>query len=207
METEQMDRIFDPYFTTKEFGQGMGMGLSIVQGICNRLDARIHVESHKDSGTVFRIFFPCVPSEKKAVLIPIRDLPTGKERILLVDDEASFTAALSKMLQRLGYQVKSVTHPTEALESFEADPEGFDLIVSDMVMSPMAGDRLIERIKMRRPEIPAILMSGLTDRADLKEDRRALMDAVVRKPVSINEIAIEIRRVLDRPPETNTMPA
>jgi CheY-like chemotaxis protein len=185
----------------------MGMGLSIVQGILNHLNASVRVQSREGKGTVFFVYFPTVPSEKKAEVVSISALPNGTERILLVDDEAPFTAALSTMLQRLGYRVEAFTQPKEALESFRAHPEHFDLILSDMVMSSLPGDRLIQHAKSVRPEIPAVLMSGYSDRLDLKESRQLLIEAVVRKPVSIKELANRIRNVLDRPKTESTSPA
>lgn len=193
---EDTDRIFDPYFTTREFGKGLGMGLSLVKGILNRLGAFIRVESRLGEGSVFRVYFPSVPPVEKPEPEPISGLPTGRERILLVDDEAPFTMVLAKMLERLGYRVESFVDPQKALETFGSDPERFDVVVSDVVMPSLTGDRLVERMKALRPGFPAVLMSGYNDRFDLSGRSGTQEGAVVRKPVDIGHLAHEIRKVL-----------
>ena len=137
---EEVDRIFDPYFTTKDVGKGTGMGLAVVHGILKEHNGAIKVKSQIGEGTTFSIYFPAV--EQATIVEPVVDekLPTGTERILFVDDEKSIVNLGRQRLERLGYIVEATTSPIDALDLFHSAPDQFDLVITDLAMPKMTGD-------------------------------------------------------------------
>ena len=134
---KEKHRIFDPYFTTKDVGKGTGMGLSVVHGIVKSHEGTISVQSKFGQGTTFSIFFPVVDKQAVIETETVEELPTGNERILFVDDEESILYAGRMSLERLGYQVEVRLNPVKALELFRANPDQFDLVITDMTMPKM----------------------------------------------------------------------
>ncbi|WP_020587196.1 transporter substrate-binding domain-containing protein [Desulfobacter curvatus] len=192
------DRIFDPYFTTKEVGKGSGMGLAIVHGIVHNHGGAISVKSGMGCGTVFTVLFPANPmppaDEEPDDTGPV---PGGTESILLVDDEKGLTDMLGTMLMNLGYTVKAGQDPEKALATFTASPSRFDLIITDMTMPRINGLELCAAIKKIRPDIPIIICTGHSSQVDAAFSNSVDIAAVVTKPVTILEIAQTIRKVLD----------
>jgi PAS domain S-box-containing protein len=194
---ELMDRIFDPYFTTKEIGKGTGMGLSVVHGIVSNCGGTISVESEVEKGTTFYIYFPVIEEESVIETETIEELPTGNERILFVDDDKSLIYACRYRLERLGYQVETKTNPVEALELFRSNPERFDLIITDMSMPQMTGDHFVEEILKIRPDTPTILCTGFSEMIDEKKAKEIGATEYIEKPIDKRDLAIKIRSVLD----------
>ncbi len=192
-----MDRIFEPYFTTKEIGKGTGLGLSVVQGIIKNCQGDIHVYSEPGMGTEFHLYLPVLnkSSGKNTPKLP-RPVQGGSERILLVDDEEAIIKMEKQMLERLGYHVTGKSGSTEALEIFKTDPEAFDLIISDMTMPNMTGLQLASKIKAIKPHIPIIICTGFSDQINDETIKKRSIQAVVIKPVIKKEIAKTIREVL-----------
>jgi PAS domain S-box-containing protein len=191
------ERIFEPYFTTKAEGKGTGLGLSVIHGIVTSYQGNIRIESELGKGSVFIVYLPVVMVAPKGE--PAHEkisIPGGSERILLVDDEAPVVGMVNKMLQRLGYAVTTRTSSTEALEAFRADPNRFDLVVTDMTMPGMTGDRLTMEIKRIRPDIPVILCTGFSNRIDESRAADIGIQGFVLKPILRQDIAETIRRVL-----------
>jgi PAS domain S-box-containing protein len=192
-----IDRIFDPYFTTKEVGKGSGMGLAVVHGIVKSHHGAIFVDSTPGKGTTFSIFFPITTEkpgiEKDASEEPLR----GSETVLFVDDETSIVKTVRGMLERLGYQVKTAMAPQDALELLSADPRQFDLVITDMAMPKMTGVMLSEKIMEIRPDIPVIICTGHSALIDEKRAKELGIAAYVMKPINMTEIAKTIRKVLD----------
>jgi PAS domain S-box-containing protein len=173
---EIKDRIFDPYFTTKEVGKGSGIGLSVVHGIVKSHNGAIYVDSKFGKGTTFSILFPATEEEAVIETEAIEKLSTGNERILFVDDEKSMAEIGRRRLERLGYQVEAKTNPIEALELFRADPDQFDLVITDMTMPHITGDKLVKEILKIRPDMPTILCTGFSEKIDeekAKKNRRS----------------------------------
>ncbi|MDY6950096.1 MAG: PAS domain S-box protein [Thermodesulfobacteriota bacterium] len=197
MEPGVADRVFDPYFTTREVGQGSGMGLSVVHGIVKSHGGVITVKSKPGQGATFRVLLPAV--EKGAAPEPeaAETIPKGSERILFVDDEQPLVNLARQVLERLGYEVLATSSSLEALEVFRAGPDRFDLVITDMAMPLMAGDRLAKNLIEIRPDIPVILCTGHSER--INEERAMAMGirAFVMKPVVKREIAMTVRKVLD----------
>ena len=147
------------------------MGLAVVHGIVKEHNGLIKVESKLGKGTTFNIFFPVV--EKKAVIESKTDegLPTGTESILFIDDEKSLVQLGCQRLKRLGYKVEATTSPIEALEIFLSNPDQYDLIVTDLTMLQMTGDKLVKEILEIRPDLPVILCTGFSEKIDEKKQR------------------------------------
>jgi signal transduction histidine kinase len=158
---EIIDKIFEPYLTTKEIGKGSGLGLSVVHGIVTNYDGDISVESSPGNGSVFNVFLPVTTQSKKVEQKLIKDKPLdGTENILFVDDEASIVKLAKRILERLGYTITGKTSCTEALELFKEKPDEFDLVITDMAMPIMTGTEFAKKILKIQPDIPIIMCSG-----------------------------------------------
>jgi len=198
MNNDLMNHIFDPFFTTKEPGKGTGMGLSVVHGIVKRINGEIQVYSKPGKGAEFQVYLPVVgnASEKQG---PRADEPMqgGCERVLLVDDEDAIIKMEKLILERIGYQVTSRISSIEALEAFRANPDKFDLVITDMSMPKMSGDKLaVELIKIR-PEIPILLCTGYSESMTDEKIKSLGIKGLLMKPIVIKEFAQKIREVLD----------
>jgi PAS domain S-box-containing protein len=192
------ERMFDPYFTTKEKGVGTGLGLAVVHGIVKKSNGTIRVESEIGKGSVFQVYLPQVDlSAAKQAEYPA--IPRGgSERILFVDDEKMLVDVGEQILRRLGYDVVSRTSPLEALELFKARPKDFDLVISDQTMPGMTGDALASELMKLNPEIPVILCTGYSQMIDQRRAKEKGIRALVMKPILISEIDGAIRGVLEK---------
>ena len=192
-----VDRIFDQFFTTKDPGEGTGLGLSVVDGIVKGHDGAIAVETGPGQGATFRLYFPAVEAEVIPHPVEPRIQPKGGgQRVLYIDDEASLVQLASRLLARVGYEVIGFTRPAEALAAFAANPRGFDVVVSDMNMPTATGLSVAAEILRVRPDMPIALISGLvTD--ELAERAEALgVRAVIYKPNLSKELAPLIGQLL-----------
>jgi len=191
------DRIFDPYFTTKDVGKGSGMGLSVVHGIVKNHDGILQFESEPDKGSTFKILLPAVDAKVPVTLDEPKSVIGGSERILLVDDEASLLKSISRFLQRLGYRVQSCTDPEVALELFDANPHDFDMVITDLAMPKITGVELVRKIRPIRSDLPIILCSGYSDTIHGENNNNLGVKRYIEKPVKLNELAGHVREVLD----------
>lgn len=196
------DKIFDPFFTTKGPGQGSGMGLAVVFGIVKSCDGAISVES-SDKGSCFSVFFPSSRGETEEEPAGT-SLPTGRERVLVVDDEPSVVEVASLTLTRLGYRVMSAGSGPEALRKFVEDPYAFDLVITDHVMPDLTGMRLAEKILTVRADLPIILFTGYSETVSPEKARAAGISDFLMKPVAQRMMAETVRRVLDNRQITET---
>jgi PAS domain S-box-containing protein len=198
MDETIINRIFDPYFSTKKPHEGTGLGLSVVFGIVQSHGGHIDVRSKIDQGSTFRILFPAINTtaidNKEDWLVSVE---RGNERILFVDDELLLAKMAKRTLESLGYHVRTKTNSVEALESFQASPDDYDLIITDMMMPQMTGKRLAREISKIRPEMPMIICTGFSDRIDQKEACDLGFKAFVRKPWRRAEMAGAIRKALE----------
>ncbi len=173
------------------------MGLAVVYGIVKDHGGAVAVHSRPDEGTTFEIYLPRVAAEACAVPEGIgKDVPRGCDRILLVDDEEPIIKLLERALGRLGYRITAVPTGREALERFQAAPETFDLVITDLSMPGMTGLELTARLVGIRPELPVILCTGFGDEATVQRAMAAGIREFVTKPVVIGEIAAAIRRAV-----------
>jgi len=200
MSPEVMKRIFDPYFTTKKVGEGTGMGLAVIQGIVKGYGGDISVQSQPGKGTAFQVLLPCFGEAKKEKTGKIQveeEIPGGSERILLVDDEIRVLEALSQILGKKGYQVKGISDPLEALETFKQKPAQFDLIISDITMPHMTGIQLARQVKNLNPTVPIILCTGFGSIITGEEMKDLGIDDLITKPISSSDLTRLVREVLD----------
>ena len=192
-----VERIFDPFFTTKGKGEGTGMGLSVVHGIVGSYEGAIRVFSKPGKGTTFKIYLPAVGKNKTPISIGEEPVVRGTERILFVDDETAIVDMVKQMLDSLGYQITTRTSSIEALELFKAKAGSFDLVISDMTMPNLTGDKLAREIIQIEPETPIILCSGYSTRINQEQALAMGIRAFVPKPILRSEIAATIRKVLE----------
>lgn len=193
-----IDKIFEPYFTTKEQGKGTGLGLSVVYGIVKEHLGEIKVASEPGKGTSFQVYIPVITqSTYKNDNNKSSIFPKGTERILLVDDEAPIANLEKQMLERLGYAVLKRTSSLEALETFRNNSDNFDLIITDMSMPQMTGDKLALEILKIRSNIPIIICTGFSEFVSKEQALSMGIKGFLMKPVVKADIANEVRRVLD----------
>jgi PAS domain S-box-containing protein len=197
MDHAQMERIFDPYFTTKEATGGTGLGLAVVHGIVKKYGGFIEVQSDVGVGTTFQVFLPKVDFDVIEELESKWPVPKGDERILFVDDEKSLAEVVGQMLKSLGYDLVTKTSSIDAYETFLAQPEAFDLVITDMTMPHMTGSELAKKLLALRPDIPIILCTGFSEIINDEQAKDLGIKEFVMKPVLMRNIAETIRRVLD----------
>jgi PAS domain S-box-containing protein len=199
MTADVMERLFEPYFTTKTRGEGTGMGLAVVHGIIASHGGAITVESRLEVGTTFVIYLPQIDVEISHDIAIDGELPLGhKETILFVDDEEILTLMMQEMLKQLGYDVEVRTSSLEALATFRAQPERFDLVITDQTMPLMSGDVLAQELRAIRPELPIILCTGYSHSMDAEQAAAKGFDAFFMKPLVMHDLGVVIRRVLAR---------
>ena len=197
-----MDKIFEPYFTTKDKGKGTGLGLAVVYGIVKEHSGDIKISSEIMKGTTVDVFLPLIEdSSENEPIEKSERLQTGTERILLVDDEESIARLEKQMLERLGYRVTSRTSSLDALEAFRANPGDFDLVISDMNMPNMTGDQLAKELLSIRPGIPIIVCTGFSEKLNNENIQAYGIRSFLMKPVVMSKMADITRKVLD---ETKT---
>lgn len=198
MTSSIMERMFDPYFTTKELGRGTGLGLSVVQGIVKSHGGAVVCRSKPDEGTTFDVYLPEIesaisliePAEAKAYA-------RGNEHILFVDDEPSLVNLARTMLTKLGYKITTKTSPVEAYDLFQRDPGAFDLVITDMTMPGMRGDILSRKILEIRRDIPIIICTGYNEHISEDKAKSIGIRAYILKPLEMKALAETVRKILD----------
>ena len=206
MDRKTMERIFDPYFTTKGPGEGTGLGLAVVLGIVQNHGGGITVESTLDEGSTFRICFPCTGRQEQQPIRKTKKIESipkskGKESILFVDDEKGVLEIGELMLRQLGYRVAAKTSSPEALATFRANPNQFDLVITDQTMPYMTGDVLAKAMLEVRKDIPIILMTGFSGIMTKEKAEAIGIKIFMMKPFEEFELADAVRRVLDGDPQ------
>lgn len=194
---DKIDSIFEPYFTTKPQGEGTGIGLAMVQGVVESYGGKIAVKSQMGKGTTFTIYLPITKKRSGQSAYLTEELPTGTERILFVDDEAPIAKMGSQILEHLGYSVTTRTSSIEALELFQTKPDDFDLVVTDVTMPNMTGDKLAVKLMKIRPEIPVILCTGYSKKMSDEKALEIGIKAFAYKPVVKSDLVKTVRKVLD----------
>jgi len=193
-----LGKIFEPYFTTKEQGKGTGLGLSVVYGIIREHKGDIRVDSEIGKGTTFTVYLPVIKKLNQSKDIgTIDQIPTGTERVLIVDDEISVAQLEKQMLERLGYTVIEYSSSQIALDAFRKTPYSYDLVISDMTMPDMTGDRLAQKLISIRSDIPIIICTGFSKRIDREKSEVMGIKGFLMKPIIKSDMAQMVRKVLD----------
>jgi signal transduction histidine kinase/CheY-like chemotaxis protein len=198
MEQKTLTHIFEPYFTTKAKSEGSGLGLSVVHGIVKSYQGHIAVSSEPGKGTRFQVYLPRLektPSLAEAVCSAA--IPTGTERLLVVDDEEMISTMLQMILQSLGYQVTLSGDSLEALALVEQDPMAFDLLITDLTMPHLTGFELTRKTLALRADLPIILCTGFYELLDKEQIQAMGIRAYLMKPVTVLELGQTVRTVLD----------
>ena len=187
---ELKERIFDPYFSTKQAEEGTGLGLAVVQGIVQAHGGFITVESEQGKGSTFRVFLPAQDSKEEKESQNRGEQPVkGTGRILLVEDEPALLDMMSRILNHLGYSVVPAADGLEALAIFERDPGGFDLVISDLEMPKMGGDELVTKIAAKRQDIPIIMVTGYNELKKTRPLSSGIVDKILLKPFTISDLS------------------
>ena len=194
-----IDRIFEPYFTTKEKDKGTGLGLATVHGIVKSYKGDIRVYSEPGKGSTFHVYLPVIQTriEEKEIRV-ISPMERGTEQILFVDDEAQIVRIAQQMLEGLGYHVTARTSSIETLEAFRAAPDKFDLVITDMTMPNMTGVELAKKLMEIRSGIPIIICTGFSEKISEHKAETVGIRGYVMKPVLKSELSEKIRQVLDQ---------
>ena len=195
---EIRERIFDPYFSTREPEQGTGMGLAVVHGIVESAGGSIAVDSIVGEGTTIHVFFPRIENKVTLQARVLSPFPTGNERILFVDDEKALVDIGVQLLEHLGYRVVARTSSIEALAAFRNQPGKFDLVVSDQTMPNMTGEMLAKELLRIRRDIPIVLCTGYSEMISEEKATALGIQKLVMKPILMREISQTIRQILDQ---------
>lgn len=192
-----LDRVFDPYFTTKPPGEGTGLGLSVVHGIVKSYNGEIKIYSEVGKGTTVNVYLPCIVAARQGAAQGRReDSPRGTGSILVVDDEEYIVTMLTEMLERLGYRVKGYTDSIEAFAEFSRNPSSYDLIVTDQTMPKMTGIELAEQCMRMRKGLPVVMCTGFSEIVSEERAKAIGIREYVTKPVVKSEMARAVKRAL-----------
>ncbi len=197
IDRETLDRIFEPFYTTKPRGEGTGMGLAVVHGIVHSHGGAIEVYSDLGKGTTFHIFLPIVMGDVDEEELLAEERVAGTGSILVVDDEEAVAQMLQEVMTYLGYEVEVHTNSQQALESFREKPDAFDLMLTDLTMPNLTGIDLAREIHRIRAKLPIVLITGFGQGLKMEELQEVGIRELVQKPVLTNELAEIIRRNLE----------
>jgi PAS domain S-box-containing protein len=198
IDPKDVDRIFDPYFTTKAVGKGSGMGLTVVHGIVRDHNGTILVDNRPGKGAKFSILLPVSKDSPVNETQLEKRMPGGRETILFIDDEMAIVNMTRQVLERLGYRVETAVTPRAALESFRNQPDHFDLVITDMTMPQMTGATLLRHLREICKDIPVIINTGYSARLNEQAAKELGADALILKPLDRHKLAETIRAVLDK---------
>ena len=192
-----LDRIFDPFYTTKRQGEGTGLGLSVVYGIVKSSGGTVEAASKPGQGTTITVYLPLAAPSRETAAGAEPEVAGGTERVLFVDDEAMLAELAGRVLRSLGYRVTTRTSSVEALELFKARHGDFDLVITDMTMPNMTGADLAREMLAIRPGLPVILCTGYSEIMTAEQARQVGIRGYVMKPLTRREIAKAVRSALD----------
>ncbi len=196
MSSEVMRRVFEPFFTTREQGEGTGMGLAVVYGIVSDLQGEITIESKLGGGSTFRVFLPKAKEKAAKDGVP-GQIMTGTEKILFIDDEDMLVQWAQITLEKIGYHVTAINDPNEAIMMFSSNPLHFDLVITDQAMPTMSGMQLAKKCLEIRPDIPIILCTGHSPIVSPEVVKKAGIKQFLTKPLTRHELSVAIRDVLE----------
>jgi PAS domain S-box-containing protein len=195
-----LPRIFEPFFSTKADGRGAGLGLATVFGIVQQARGGIAVDTAEGAGTLVRVYLPSASAMQATAELPIANMPRGKERILIADDEPGVLTIVRRILEGDGYSLLTAADGQDALDKIDA-AGGIDLIVTDVIMPNMSGIELVDNIRRRTPSIPVILMSGYGEAASVQERLSEPGVRFISKPFSAGVLSDTVRKLLASRPQ------
>ncbi|MCB2180857.1 MAG: transporter substrate-binding domain-containing protein [Desulfobulbaceae bacterium] len=195
---KDIQKIFEPYFTTKELGKGTGMGLAVVHGIVRAHNGQIKIDSIPGEGTAFHVFLPIDRNEDHSPNSQIikKEVRGNNEKILLVDDEAKIAESQAKVLQEYGYKVEVFTDSTEALKRFKENPDQYDILITDMTMPGLTGVQLSQEIFLLKPGFPIIMWSGFNKLMNKEKAMELGISEYLHKPVLKETLLGAVSKVL-----------
>ncbi len=196
MDIAVSERIFDPFFTTKAPGEGTGMGLAVVHGIITGMNGSIVVESAPGRGTCFHIMLPVVENATDQVVVKAETVPHGSERVMVVDNEEAILRMMDHILSGLGYTVKALSNPVEALDLLRSNIDDFDLLITDQIMPQMLGSELAEKVLAENPGFPIVISTGFSDKFTPKQASEMGIKGFIMKPIVMRNLAVAIRDAL-----------
>jgi len=199
MDKETLNKATEPYFTTKEAGHGTGLGLALVKAIVDEHDGLLEAHSEVKKGTSIFIYLPTIAENiihDRPVSKPDQPL-SGNERIMIVDDEEAIRDVLKNFLEHHGYKIVLFQNGLEALKSFESDPAQYDLIITDMTMPELSGDKLVEAVLKIDPDMPIILCTGYSENITGNKVTRLGIKKLITKPFENTKLANEIRKIFN----------
>ena len=201
MDAETKRRVFEPFFTTKEVGKGTGLGLSVVYGIIKQSGGYIDVTSESQSGSLFTVYLPRLSSSVALSRPPApeRSLVTGRENVLVVEDEQAVRILISSLLRQQGYDVLEASDGDEALRAVEQVPSAIHLLIADLVMPRLGGHELAHRLRIQQPQVKVLYMSGYSDDTLLRQEGLPSGADFLQKPFTPEALAGKVRKVLDKP--------
>ena len=192
-----LERIFDPFFTTKGVGKGTGLGLSLVHGIVAESRGAIDVVTREGAGTTFSVWLPCSGEVALPAAEDSAELPQGHgESVMIVDDELALVRLAEETLAQLGYDAAGFDSSAAALEAFRAEPQRYDLVLTDQTMPDLAGTELAAQIRRLRPALPILLMSGHEGPQLSALAQAAGVSEILHKPLVCRDIAEALARVI-----------
>ncbi|MCD4722023.1 MAG: PAS domain S-box protein [Desulfobacula sp.] len=199
MDKKTLERIFDPYFTTKGIGKGTGLGLSVVDGIVKKHNGFIKAYSEVGHGSMFQVFWPVIEKKSSHNFSEKMEniLPKGTEQIMLVDDETDILDTLQEILEKEGYKVAIFKDGLSALHAFTKNPGIFDLVITDMTMPQMTGEELSAKILKLRKDMPIILCTGYHENFTKDMACEIGISKYVQKPLTGQELSALVREILD----------
>ena len=194
--TEYLGRIFEPYFTTSEKEEGTGLGLSVVHGIVSDHGGAVTVDTAIGQGSCFTVYLPEISCQESSESQHRKDLPTGEGRVLVVDDERQIVDYEVQILHRTGYTTNGFLSSLAALDALRADPDRYDLVITDMAMPDMTGLQLFTEIRKIRSSIPVLLCTGYSEHVTAESSRSMGINGYLAKPFTAEQFAVEVKRVV-----------
>jgi CheY-like chemotaxis protein len=195
---EIIDKIFDPFFTTKGVGEGTGMGLAVVYGIVKSYGGSITVSSQPGEDATFTVLLPRIISQKTDDHEAQIFIPRGQGQILVIDDEDILVQMSKSMLENLGYEVTTANDSLKAMEIFQAQPDTFDLVITDQTMPHIDGLQIARKIRQMQPNIPIILCTGFSEKVSQETVRAAGINVLLMKPFNLHDLGQTVKKVLDK---------
>jgi CheY-like chemotaxis protein len=205
IDQEAVQRIFDPFFTTKEKTRGTGLGLASAYGIVKNHGGIINAQSRMGFGTTFNIYLPITDKKTADVFLSNKRVSSGKETILLVDDEDMVIDVGQALIKKIGYHVITAKSGLEAVDVVKSQGSGIDLVILDMIMPHMDGGKTFDQIRSICPEIAVLLSSGYTINGQAESIMKRGCNGFIQKPFSISLLSQKIRQVLDQASHKNSM--